>query len=129
MTSLDELPLSEETLAFLHYVIRVTDQISVETEDIFFAPCNVKFGLATARWVTMFNNEVDDFIEYWIIYKEDKASALVTKYIDSNGSQNVAFTQFILHPISTEGVTDLINELPSAIDVTRRNNYASVELH
>ncbi len=129
MKPLDELSLSDETLAFLHYVIKVTDQIDVELEEIFFAPCNVKFGLATARWVTVFNNDVDDLIEYWIIYKDDKASALATKYIESNGTQNVAFTQFILHPINHEGVTSLINKLPSAIDVARNNNHASVNLH
>ncbi len=129
MKPLDELRLSEETLAFLHYIIRVTDQIDVETEEIFFAPCNVKFGSATARWVTVFNNEVDDLIEYWIIYKDNKASALATKYIESNGTQNVAFAQFILHPINHEGVTSLINELPSAIDVAGNSNHASVNLH
>ena len=108
-----ELGLCDESLAFLVYIIRIMDEIDTSNDDLTFVCCDEKFGQARASWVAKFVTE-DEVIEYWLIKKDERYTALVTRYIDPDGSMCCVFTHFVLLPINYEGVTILMQELPAA---------------
>ncbi len=109
-----DIGLSEESLAFVLYVLRVTDEIPLDIEEIIFTKCNEKFGVATAVWATAFANG-NTTIEYWVIHRYKKATALATRYTNKNGERGYAFTQLIMHPIDAAGVQKLIQSMPSVL--------------
>lgn len=117
--TLNELDLSPESHAFLLYIMRITDGIELPEEEIVFAPIDIKFGVAKAKWATMFVDTDGDWTEYWIIYRDNVATAVVTRYIDADQTMSCAFTQFMLLPINQEGVVELIEQLPKVSDVLK----------
>ena len=123
-TRLVDLPIKPESLAFIVYMMRITDEIKLDLEEIIFCPCDVKFGAGRAEWVTIFLEEKGSgYIEYWIICINGKPSSVVTREIDRYGNKSLCIAQLVLNPISEEGVTKLINDLPNAELVVRRKTH------
>ena len=108
--SVIDIDLPERSLAFLLYIMRVTYGCNVPLEDIIFAPVKQKFGLAEARWATVFYADESELLEFWIIYKDDEPTAVATRMI-SGGDIDTGFAQLVINPIS-DGVKDLIKNLP-----------------
>ena len=117
----DDIGLSEESFAFLLYILRVSDGVQGATHELIFAKCDEKFGQAQATWATIFASE-EGTIEYWIIEKDGKATALASRYIDNDGDESYMFTQFIMLPIDVEGVKKLVKKLPSVMSYASKGS-------
>ena len=118
---IDHIGLPERSLAFLLYIMRITDGIKMDREDIVFTPVKEKFGAAEARWATVFGGNDGVFLEYWIIYIDDEPMAVAQKIISTEGV-DCAFFQLVIKDINMKGVTKLIESLPFVTSLTAEHN-------
>lgn len=110
-TNIMDLGLHERSLPFLTWIMRMMDGVQTPFDQVFFVPVREKFGNAEARWATAFFGENNACLEYWIIYKDDEATA-VAQRVTANGKIECGFYHLIMLPVSKEGVVDLIKKLP-----------------
>lgn len=119
-----EIGLCRVSIAFLTYIMRITDKIRTPLDDIGFYPISIKFGTGTAKWVTVFGCSEGHRIEYWIIFEGNEPSAIVTKYRKDDGEVNVAFSQlYIQQSIDPDKITPLILGLPDVLELFTKGSH------
>ncbi len=103
------LDLHPTKLAFCLYVIR--EYYTGPIEDIIFEPCDCKFAIRKAKWRSVFaaNNQQ---LEFWIIFDQDEALAMVWRMIKDRAVVNFGMIHFELRPYDQDAVEEAIRALP-----------------
>lgn len=111
-----ELPtLSEEAISFLAYFMR--EQLpKVDFNEFIFIEVNAPFGAGTIDYVAYFNADGENNYQVFSLVSSrlsgELNQGLVWRLFDKWELINKAFIQFKLRPISHEGVSELIDNMP-----------------